>query len=60
MTWQALVRLPDDAGAVVDAMAKRIGVERAVAARIIMMQWYESQETAGVAGQNDGDAARPA
>jgi len=60
MTWQALVRLPDDAGAAVDAMAKRIGVERAVAARIILMQWYESQETAGAAGQNDGDAACPA
>ncbi len=60
MTWQALVRLPDDAGVAVDALAKRLGVERAVAARIILMQWYESQERAGAAGQDDGGASPPA
>jgi len=47
MTWQALVRLPTDTGAAVDALAKRMGVERAVAARIIVMQWWEQQETQG-------------
>ncbi len=48
MTWQALVRLPTDAGAAVDALAKRMGVERAVAARIIVMQWWDQQEPQGV------------
>ncbi len=48
MTWQALVRLPTDAGGAVDALAKRMGVERAVAARIIMMEWWEhEQQTQG-------------
>jgi len=53
MTWQALVRLPDDAGAAVDALAKRLGVERAVAARIVVMQWFEGQERAAGAGQRE-------
>jgi len=44
MTWQALVRLPNEAGAAVDALGKRLGVERAVAARIVIMQWFEAQE----------------
>ncbi len=44
MTWQALVRLPNEAGAAVDALGKRLGVERAVAARIVIMQWLEAQE----------------
>jgi len=57
MTWQALVRLPDDAGVAVGALAKRLGVERAVAARIVIMQWFEAQERAGGASQDNGDAA---
>jgi len=43
MTWQALVRLNDEAGAAIDALGKRLGVERAVAARIALMQWLEWQ-----------------
>jgi len=44
MTWQAMVRLPEAVGTALDAMGKRLGVERAVAARIILMQWYEAQQ----------------
>lgn len=51
MTWQALVRLPDEVGAMIDAMGKRLGVERAVAARIILMQWHEAQQAEQKQGQ---------
>ena len=44
MTWQSMVRLPDKAGTVVDEMAERRGLERAVALRIIIMEWVEAQE----------------
>lgn len=38
MTWQAMLRLPDSAGALVDEYAQRWGVERAVAVRVLLME----------------------
>lgn len=38
MTWQAMLRLPDKAGSIVDEYAERWGVERAVAARVLLME----------------------
>jgi len=44
MTWPALVRLVDEAGARIAALAKRLGVQRAVATRIALMHWVEQEE----------------
>ena len=54
MTWQALVRLPDEVGAAIDALGKRLGVERAVASRIILMQWHEAQQSEQSGSKREG------
>jgi hypothetical protein len=51
MTWQAMLRLPDKAGALVDEYAARWGVERAVAARVLLMEHLRQIE--------EGHAAAP-
>jgi len=51
MTWQAMLRLPDKAGALVDEYATRWGVERAVAVRVLLMEHIRELE--------EGRAAAP-
>ncbi len=51
MTWQAMLRLPDTAGALVDQFAQRWGVERAVAVRVLLMEHIREIE--------EGRAAAP-
>jgi transposase-like protein len=44
MTWLALVRLVDEAGARIAALAQRLGVQRAGATRGALMHWAEHEE----------------
>lgn len=47
MTWRAHLRLPDDAAAQLEEIAKQWGVQPAVAARIAVMEWLHRRTHPG-------------